>query len=145
MARKQNKILKHLFSIDVGSGDETVKGSFELDKSAHRIIGIEMSSNREDIMFFRGTQVIKFNDEEFFPEGFETKKLMCGQNIVPHLRFYRLGMIDPGNRKVELIYTDTNNAAAGFEPDRRRALAPPSRRRSCRLPVGRGRAPARAP
>lgn len=116
MARKQNKILKHLFSIDVGSEGETYKGSFELDKSAHKIIGIEMSSNRDDVMFFRGTQAIRFNDEEFFPEGFETKKLMCGQNIVPHLRFYRLGMIDPGNRKVDLIYTDNANDAAGFEP-----------------------------
>jgi hypothetical protein len=116
MARKQNKILKLNFSIDVGSGDETVKGTFELDKSAHRIIGIEMSSNRPDIMFFRGTQIIKINDEEFFPEGHQTMKLMCGQNILPHERFYDLKGIDPGNRKVELIYTDTDNAAAAFEP-----------------------------
>lgn len=116
MARKQNKIIKHLFSIDVTAANETVKNSFELDKNAHRIIGIEMSSNRDDLMFYRGTQVIKFNDEEFFPEGFQTKKLMCGQNIVPHLRFYRLGMIDPGNRKVDLIYTDTDSVLIGFEP-----------------------------
>jgi hypothetical protein len=115
MPRKQNKIIKQLFSIDVTAGDDTYKQSFELDKNVHRIIGIEMSSDRDDLMYYRGSQVIKINDEEFFPEGFETKKLMCGQNILPHLRYYRLGQIDPGNRKIELIYTDTDNAVAGFE------------------------------
>lgn len=117
MSRKQNKVLKQLFSIDVLASGSTVKGSFEVDKNAARITGIEISSDRDDLVYYRGTQIIKINDEEFFPEGFESKKLMCGLNIPPHMRFYRLGSVDPGNRKIELIYTDTDNPSlAGFEP-----------------------------
>lgn len=117
MSRKQCKVLKQLFSINVSTSGETVKGSFEVDKNAARITGIEISSDRDDLMYYRGSQVIKINDEEFFPEGFESKKLMCGLNIPPHLRFYRLGSVDPGNRKIEIIYTDTDiPSLAGFEP-----------------------------
>lgn len=117
MARKQNKVLKELFTIQIGSSGETVKGSFEVDKNSHRITGIEISSSRDDLLYYRGSQIVKINDEEFFPEGFESKKLMCGLNIPPHMRFYRLGSIDPGNRKVELIFTDTDNpTVAPFEP-----------------------------
>lgn len=117
MARKQNKVLKELFSINVTTSGETVKAAFEVDKNAHRITGIAISSNRDDLLYYRGSQVIKINDEEFFPEGYESKRLMCGQNIVPHLRFHRMGAVDPGNRKVELIFTDTDNASvAPFEP-----------------------------
>lgn len=117
MSRKQNKVLKELFSINVTTSGETVKASFEVDKNAHRITGVEISSSRDDLMYYRGSQVVKINDEEFFPEGFESKKLMCGLNIPPHMRFYRLGSVDPGNRKVELHYTDKDNpSVAPFEP-----------------------------
>ncbi|CAN5729426.1 hypothetical protein BH11BAC7_BH11BAC7_21350 [soil metagenome] len=116
MANKQNKIIKQLFTLTIDSAGETFKGSFEVDKNAEKIIGVAISSDREDIVYFRGSQIIKINDEEFFPEGYETKQLMCGINLSPNQRYYRLGKINPGNRKVDLIYTDSgNNSVAGFE------------------------------
>lgn len=117
MARKQNKVLKELFSITVSNNGDVVKQSFEVDKNTHRITGIAISSNRDDLLYYRGSQLIRINDEEFFPEGYESKRLMCGQNIVPHLRYYRLGSVDPGNRKIDLAFTDTDNpSVAPFEP-----------------------------
>ena len=111
MSRKQNKIIKQLFTLDVSASGETVKDIFEVDNNADKIIGVEMSSTRDDLMIYRGSQIIKINDEEFFPEGYESKKLMNGININANHRHFRLGMIDPGNRKVELIYKDTDNPA----------------------------------
>lgn len=113
---KQNKIIKQVFVLDVEE-EETVKGSYEVDKNAEKIIGIALSSNRDDITYYRGTQLIKINDEEFFPEGYETKQLMCGINVPPNQRFYKFDEpIAPGNRKVEIAYTDNANDAYGFEP-----------------------------
>jgi hypothetical protein len=116
MANKQNKIIKQVFALTVSTAATTVKGSFEVDKNAEKIIGVQISSDREDIAYYRGTQIIKINDEEFFPEGFESKHLMCGINVNPNQRYFRLGKINPGNRKVELIYTDSgNDAVAAFD------------------------------
>jgi hypothetical protein len=116
MSRKQNKVIKQLLTLDITSSGQTFKDSFEVDKNVERIIGVEMSSTRDDLMFYRGSQIIKINDEEFFPEGYQSSKLMHGINISANLRLYRLGKIDPGNRKVELIYTDTDNpSVAPFE------------------------------
>lgn len=104
---KQNKIIKDKFTIEISTPASTVKGSFEVDKNADRIIGIALSSDRDDILYYRGTQAIKINDEEFFPEGFESKNLMCGINVPPNERCYRIGRIKPGNRKVDISYTDS--------------------------------------
>lgn len=116
MAYKQNKIIKQVFSLNIDSAGETFKGSFEVDKNADKIIGIAISSDREDIVYYRGSQIIKINEEEFFPEGYESKQLMCGINLSPNQRYYRLGKINPGNRKIDLIYTDSgNDSYAAFE------------------------------
>ena len=107
MAIRQNKIIKERFTLEITSAGETFKDSFEVDKNADKIIGIALSSDRDDIIYYRGSQIIKINDEEFFPEGFESKLLMCGINVPPNERYFRLGRINPGNRKVEIIYTDS--------------------------------------
>jgi hypothetical protein len=111
MPNKQNKIIKQVFTLTIDTAASTFKGSFEVDRNAEKIIGVQISSDREDIAYYRGTQIIKINDEEFFPEGFESKQLMCGINLNPNQRYYRLGKINPGNRKVDLIYTDSGNDA----------------------------------
>jgi hypothetical protein len=109
MAIKQNKIIKERFTVNVTAAGETFKASFEVDKNADKIIGIAISSDRDDILYYRGTQAIKINDEEFFPETYESKLLMSGINVSPNERYFRLGRINPGNRKVEIIYSDSGN------------------------------------
>jgi len=107
MAHKQNKIIKEVFTLEITSEGEAHKGTFEVDKNADKILGVAISSDRDDIAYYRGSQMIKINDEEFFPENYESKHLMSGLNVPPNLRYYRLGRIDPGNRKVEIVYTDS--------------------------------------
>lgn len=110
MAR-QSKIIADIFTLTVNSSGGTFKGSFEVDKNAEKIIGISISSDRDDIAHYRGSQVIKINDEEFIPEGFESKRLMCGQDVPPNLRMWKFeNAIQPGNRKVDIIYTDSGKS-----------------------------------
>ena len=111
---KQNKIIKQLFVLNVTVEGATVKDSFEIDKNAEKIIGIAISSSRDDLAYYRGTQSININSEEFFPEGYETKQLMCGINVQPNQRHYRLGCINPGNRKIDIAYTDNASDAVSF-------------------------------
>jgi hypothetical protein len=117
MSNTVNKTLKQIFPLVINTSGQSAKLICDIDKSADVIIGLEISSTRDDLIYYRGSQQIKINGIEFFPEGFESKKLMCGLNVVPHLRYYRLGNLAVGNRKVEIIYTDTDNPSiAPFEP-----------------------------
>lgn len=114
--KRQNKILKEQVKVAVTQLGETVKNHLEVDKMADRIIGIAIVADKDDLMFYRGSQKISISDEEFFPEGYQSKLIMCGLNVAPDDRMVRFGEVDPGNRKVEITYTDTESSYARFEP-----------------------------
>lgn len=102
--------------MEVTQANTTVKNSIEVDKNVHRIIGIAVTADKEDLAYHRGSQKILIDEEEFKPEGSETKKIMCGLNVPPNLRLYRFRKpVDPGNRKVEFAYTDKDNVYAPFD------------------------------
>ena len=68
-------------------------------------------------MYFRGTVKITINEMEIFPEGYEAKKLVHGIGVAVNLRITNPdGELEPGNRKVELKYRDTNHSYAPFLP-----------------------------
>ncbi|MBL4898589.1 MAG: hypothetical protein JKX76_02955 [Colwellia sp.] len=113
------KILKERFDIQVTAPDETFSNpEFEVDKNASKIIGIQITSDRDDLLFYRGSQRLKINDNEILPEGFESKLLMTGLNVPPNTRMYDLGELDPGNGMVEVRYKDSKHSKMPFEPYR---------------------------
>lgn len=114
MAR--SKIIKEWVEVSITAANTTVKDSFEVDKHAAAIIGISISSNIDDLLYYRGSQKISINDMEIYPENYESKMLMQGLNVPVNDRIIKLGEeILPGNRKVELEYKDTNNTGPSFQ------------------------------
>ncbi len=100
----------------------TQKGShsqtFNLDKNIKFIKGIMMSADRDDLIFYRGCQRIEINGVEYFPENYESKHLMCGQNVSPHNRFYDMGAIPTGNGVIKVTYQDADSDLGPWEPYR---------------------------
>lgn len=117
MAR--SKIIKEWVDVQVTTANQPVKASFEVDKHAAVIIGIAITSNLDEMLFFRGSQRITMNDMEIYPENYETKMLMQGLNVPVNERIIKLGEeIVPGNRKVEIEYKDTDHPVVAFQPYR---------------------------
>lgn len=110
-------LYKERFDIAITAAGESKKGTFEIDNSATNIVGFTVTSDRDDLMFYRGSVKLQVNDNEILPEGFETKLLMTGLNIEPNDRYYTINE-DSGNNIVELTYQDTNHANAAFVPYR---------------------------
>jgi len=108
------QIIKERFDIDVTSANKTFKASFELDKNAFQLLGISITSNRDDLLFYRGSQKIQMNDKELFPEGFESKLLMSGLNVAPDARMITLDKFPCGNGIMDVWFTDLNHALAPF-------------------------------
>ncbi|MBL4625138.1 MAG: hypothetical protein JKY42_08375 [Flavobacteriales bacterium] len=117
MSYKHN-IIKERFDIKVDAANQVFKGEFELDKNANYVIGIALTSDRDDLLFYRGTQKIQLNDQELFPEDFESRLLMSGINVAPDNRTITIGNIRSGNGRLEVWFKDTDHPAVKFTPYR---------------------------
>lgn len=112
------RAVKKRFDIQVTDAGKNINKTFELDKSIKFINGILLSSDKDDLMYYRGAQKIEINNEEYFPENYESKLLMSGINVAPKQRYYDLGSVQPGNGIIKLNYTDTDDSRTTFEPYR---------------------------
>lgn len=110
--------IRKRFDINVQEADTTVSEKFELDKTATTISGIVITSDREDLLFFRGEQKVEINGKEYFPEDYESKLLMTSLNVPTNNRYYDFKNAEPGNGIINFAYTDHNHAQAPFTPYR---------------------------
>ncbi len=117
MSYKHN-IIKERFDLKVTEPNQTFKVEFELDKNANFVIGLAITSDRDDLLFYRGTQKIQLNDKELFPENFESRLLMSGINVSPNDRMIKVGTLDAGNGRLEILFRDQEHTNAKFIPYR---------------------------
>ncbi|MBK7763672.1 MAG: hypothetical protein IPI46_09905 [Bacteroidetes bacterium] len=108
------QIIKKRFDIIVSEAKQTVKEQFELDKNVTRITGLMLTSDREDLLYHRGSQKIEINNEEIVPEKYESKLLLSGMNVSPNERFYKINNTATGNRLLKMEYTDTDDGRSYF-------------------------------
>lgn len=111
-------IVKKRFDVAITAADKTYSQSFELDKTITFIKGILLTADKEDALYYRGSQKIEVNKQEVFPEGYESKLLMSGINISPNQRYYVLDNLAVGNGIVKIEYRDQNDSRLSFEPYR---------------------------
>lgn len=110
-----SSIVKKRFDISVTSADKVFSKTFELDKNITFIKGILLTADKEDMLYYRGSQKIEVNKQEVFPEEYESKLLMTGINISPNSRYYNTGNLSVGNGQVKVDYKDRNDTRLAFE------------------------------
>ena len=113
-----SKRVKKRYDIEVTGANAIHTKTFELDKTVEKVHGLLFSSDRDDLMYYRGSGKVEINSDEIFPEGYESKLLMSGLNVSPNERYYNLGGVAPGNFKVKVEYKDTPDTRLQFVPYR---------------------------
>lgn len=108
------KIIEH-FVLNVTEANKTVSDEFSINDTSKKVIGIQLSSDREDLLHARGTVRIDLSGNELFPEGHEGKMLMASIHVNPNKRMYQIDE-EIGNGKVKIQYTDTNHSRTTFSP-----------------------------
>ena len=106
------KVVRKRFDLQI-QGGTTVTETFELEKTIVAIKGLLLTSDRDDLLYYQGSQRIEINKEEIFPEGYESKLLMSGINVQPNKRYYDLANMKPGNGQIKIEYTDTPSNQGG--------------------------------
>jgi hypothetical protein len=108
------KRIKKRYDLDIPTANDVFSKTFELDKNVEKVHGMLLTSDRDDLMYYRGSAKVELNSDEIFPEGYETKLLMSGLNVSPNDRYYNLGGIAPGNFKLKVEYKDSPDARLAF-------------------------------
>lgn len=110
--------VKKRFDIAVTEAGKTFSKTFELDKNIVSVKGILFTSDKDDLLYYRGSQKVEINKEEIFPESYESKLLLSGINVSPNHRYYDLGSQPAGNGAIKVEYKDSNDSRAAFVPYR---------------------------
>jgi hypothetical protein len=111
-------VIKKKFSLSVTEPNRTFSKTFELDKHIVYIRGILLTSDKDDLMYYRGSQKIEVDKQEVFPEDYESKLLQSGINVPPNQRYYDLGNMPAGAGSIKLEYKDNHDSRAAFVPYR---------------------------
>jgi hypothetical protein len=108
------KTVKKRYDIQIVEANRSVSKSFELDKNIKSINGLLVTSDKDDLLYYRGTQKIEMNNMELFPDNYESKLLMSGINVSPKQRYYDIGKVSTGNGIIKLSYTDNDDGRTAF-------------------------------
>src|ERR1044072_8922420 len=104
-----NQPIKKRFDLSVEAANETITKTFELDKSIVLVKGILVSADKDDLLYYPGSQKIEINKQDYFPDGYESKLLMSGINVPPRQRFFDLGDVNSGNGAIKVTYKDNED------------------------------------
>jgi hypothetical protein len=111
------RLVDKVYSFTVDAPAQPYNKKFDLDKNVKLVHGILLSSDRPNLLFYRGSQRIEISGDELFPEDYESKLLMSGIAVPPDGKFRALGNgVIAGNGEIKIQYKDTHNPAAEFQP-----------------------------
>lgn len=108
------KLLRKRFDLDpITASGQVAKEDFNLDKDSERVKGILLTSDRDDMLYHRGTVSVLVSGDEVIPDDYHTKLLMSGLGVAPKDRYLPLD-VAPGNGVVKVAYTDHDNPVLAF-------------------------------
>ena len=81
------------FYLQVTEAGKTVKKTFEVDKSVVVITAVAVNSNREELLYYRGTLRLEINKDEIFSDETSAKKIYSLPTVDSNNRSYRIGTI----------------------------------------------------
>jgi hypothetical protein len=111
----ENRLVDKIFTFLVEAEGQPVNKKFDLDKNVKVVHGIAISSDRPNLLFYRGSQRIELSGDELFPEDYETKMFMSGMAVAPDNKYKTLGNgVVAGNGELKIQFKDSENANAPF-------------------------------
>jgi hypothetical protein len=111
----EKRLVDKIYTFLVEEAGQPVNKKFDLDKNVKVVHGIMISSDRPNLLFYRGSQRIELSGDELFPEDYESKMFMSGMSVAPDDKYKTLGNgVVAGNGELKIQYKDSENANAAF-------------------------------
>lgn len=111
----EKRLIDKTFTFLVEAEGQPVNKKFDLDKNVKLVHGIAISSDRPNLLFYRGSQRIELSGDELFPEDYESKMFMSGMAVAPDDKYKSLGNgVVAGNGELKIQFKDSTNPQAPF-------------------------------
>jgi hypothetical protein len=111
----EKRLVDKIFTFLVENEGLPLNKKFDLDKNVKVVHGIAISSDRPNLLFYRGSQRIELSGDELFPEDFESKMFMSGMAVPPDDKYKSLGNgVVTGNGELKIQFKDSPNPNAPF-------------------------------
>ena len=104
------------FNISITTAGQSIKQNFELDKTMKTVTHFTILSNREDLLYYRGSFGLDINKEEVITEGYSVKKVVCWPSVPADLRLKCIGAMEAGSGVIKFQYSDTPDGLTTFQP-----------------------------
>ena len=105
------------FDIFVSAPSSKTTAEFTLDRTIKKITGLLLTSDRDDLLYHRGSQRVELDGREIFPPEYESKLLLTGVGLRPNDRHYKIDL-EPGNGLLKVEFYDNENPNTSFAPYR---------------------------
>ena len=103
------------YDFDVELDGQNEPFEFSLEKNVECIRSFAITSNKDNLLFYRGSLKLEIGGIEYLCEDYEAKLLICGTNIAPNRRRYIFRTpASPGNGILKVTYKDTSHESAAF-------------------------------
>jgi len=113
---KDTKTVIKRFDFKILNESDRITKTFDLDKNIVHVIGMLVTSNKDQMLYFRGDMKLELNKDEIFPEGYESKLLMSGINVGVNHRYYDVNK-PAGQGKIDILYQDNADPSISiFQP-----------------------------
>jgi len=116
---KSTRLVENMFEITVTSAGETVEDSFTVPSIFKTIEDMLLTSNRKDLLAFRGKFRMNIGDQEIFTKNYRAELVMPGFHVSPNEKWRKLLQVadlEKSGDEIEFSYTDDQNGTGNFAP-----------------------------
>jgi hypothetical protein len=95
------------YSFDIQQNG-TIRRDIEIQSNVKAITGLQISSNRDDLIYQRGSMGLTISNIEITPDNTPDRLFMSGIGVPPNQKPYSIGkfLMDGTNRQLRISLTD---------------------------------------
>ena len=116
---ENQRLVEDFFELDVTAAGATVEETFTLPSIFKSVDDMLLTSNRKDLLAFRGKFRMSIGDQEIFTKNYRAELVMPGFHVSPDQKWRKLLQIadlEKSGNQIEFSYTDDTNGTGTFAP-----------------------------
>lgn len=116
---EEQRLVEDIFELEVATAGQTVEETFTLTSIFKTVEDMLLTSNRKDLLAFRGKFGMTIGDNQLFTKNYRAELVMPGFHVAPNNKWRKLLSIsdleDTGDT-IDFTYTDDANGSGVFAP-----------------------------
>ena len=114
---EETRLIEDFFEFTVNTAGETVNSEFTLPSTFKNVQDMLLTSNRKDLLAFRGKFSMFIGGKEIFARDYRAELVMAGFHVSPNEKWRKLLKVedlDKTGDQIDFTYTDDATGSGDF-------------------------------